>query len=102
MNPTAICRTCRCLQSRSIKRVCRLASTKLNREDRWPAGMGTVGDLRNFVATLQRTELISKLQSCFASGRASYRCQRIFFNGLGDPLTLIKKYKEPLERLAFR
>ena len=25
-----------------------------------------------------------------------------FFNGLEDPLTLIKKYKEPLERLAFR
>jgi death-on-curing protein len=25
-----------------------------------------------------------------------------FFNGLDDPLTLIKKYKEPLERLAFR
>jgi len=25
-----------------------------------------------------------------------------FFNGLEDPLTLIEKYKEPLERLAFR
>ena len=25
-----------------------------------------------------------------------------FFNGLEDPLTLIKKYKEPLRRLAFR
>lgn len=25
-----------------------------------------------------------------------------FFNGLADPLTLIPKYKEPLERLAFR
>lgn len=25
-----------------------------------------------------------------------------FFNGLDDPLTLIKKYREPLERLAFR
>lgn len=25
-----------------------------------------------------------------------------FFNGLDDPLMLIKKYKEPLERLAFR
>lgn len=25
-----------------------------------------------------------------------------FFNGLDDPLTLIRKYKEPLERLAFR
>lgn len=25
-----------------------------------------------------------------------------FFNGLEDPLSLIKKYKEPLERLAFR
>jgi death-on-curing family protein len=25
-----------------------------------------------------------------------------FFNGLDDPLTLIEKYKEPLERLAFR
>lgn len=25
-----------------------------------------------------------------------------FFNGLDDPLSLIKKYKEPLERLAFR
>jgi prophage maintenance system killer protein len=25
-----------------------------------------------------------------------------FFNGLDDPMTLIKKYKEPLERLAFR
>lgn len=25
-----------------------------------------------------------------------------FYNGLDDPLTLIKKYKEPLERLAFR
>lgn len=25
-----------------------------------------------------------------------------FFNGAVDPLTLIKKYKEPLERLAFR
>lgn len=25
-----------------------------------------------------------------------------FFNGLDDPLTLIKKYKDPLERLAFR
>jgi prophage maintenance system killer protein len=25
-----------------------------------------------------------------------------FFNGMDDPLTLIKKYKEPLERLAFR
>lgn len=25
-----------------------------------------------------------------------------FFSGLDDPLTLIKKYKEPLERLAFR
>lgn len=25
-----------------------------------------------------------------------------FFNGLEDPLTLIKKYKEPLQRLAFR
>ena len=25
-----------------------------------------------------------------------------FFNGMEDPLTLIKKYKEPLERLAFR
>lgn len=25
-----------------------------------------------------------------------------FFNGLEDPLTLIKKYREPLERLAFR
>lgn len=25
-----------------------------------------------------------------------------FFNGLADPLTLIRKYKEPLERLAFR
>jgi death-on-curing protein len=25
-----------------------------------------------------------------------------FFSGLEDPLTLIKKYKEPLERLAFR
>lgn len=25
-----------------------------------------------------------------------------FFNGLDDPLTLIKKYKEPLERLAYR
>lgn len=25
-----------------------------------------------------------------------------FFNGLDDPLTLIKKYKEPLQRLAFR
>lgn len=25
-----------------------------------------------------------------------------FFNGLEDPMTLIKKYKEPLERLAFR
>lgn len=25
-----------------------------------------------------------------------------FFNGMDDPLTLIKKYREPLERLAFR
>jgi len=25
-----------------------------------------------------------------------------FFNGLDDPLTLIKKYREPLARLAFR
>lgn len=25
-----------------------------------------------------------------------------FFNGLDDPLTLIRKYREPLERLAFR
>ena len=25
-----------------------------------------------------------------------------FFNGLDDPPTLIRKYKEPLERLAFR
>lgn len=25
-----------------------------------------------------------------------------FFNGLEDPLTLIRKYREPLERLAFR
>ncbi|MDO8359739.1 MAG: Fic family protein [Devosia sp.] len=25
-----------------------------------------------------------------------------FFNGLEDPMTLIRKYKEPLERLAFR
>jgi death-on-curing protein len=25
-----------------------------------------------------------------------------FFNGLDDPMTLIKKYKDPLERLAFR
>jgi hypothetical protein len=25
-----------------------------------------------------------------------------FFNGVLDPLTLIRKYKEPLERLAFR
>jgi hypothetical protein len=25
-----------------------------------------------------------------------------FFNGLDDPLTLIKKYTDPLERLAFR
>lgn len=25
-----------------------------------------------------------------------------FFNGLDDPLTLIRKYKEPLERLAYR
>ena len=25
-----------------------------------------------------------------------------FFNGMDDPLTLIKKYKDPLERLAFR
>jgi death-on-curing protein len=25
-----------------------------------------------------------------------------FFNGLDDPLTLIKKYREPLQRLAFR
>jgi len=25
-----------------------------------------------------------------------------FYNGLDDPLSLIKKYKEPLERLAFR
>lgn len=25
-----------------------------------------------------------------------------FFNGLDDPLTLIRKYKEPLQRLAFR
>ena len=25
-----------------------------------------------------------------------------FFNGLDDPMTLIKKYQEPLERLAFR
>ncbi|MFZ1965412.1 MAG: type II toxin-antitoxin system death-on-curing family toxin [Roseiarcus sp.] len=25
-----------------------------------------------------------------------------FFNGLDDPLTVIKKYREPLERLAFR
>lgn len=25
-----------------------------------------------------------------------------FFNGLDDPLSLVKKYKEPLERLAFR
>jgi hypothetical protein len=27
---------------------------------------------------------------------------RSFFNGVLDPLTLIRKYKEPLERLAFR
>jgi death-on-curing protein len=33
--------------------------------------------------------------------RHGYDSQAIF-NGLDDPLTLIKKYKEPLERLAFR
>ncbi|MFG1360703.1 type II toxin-antitoxin system death-on-curing family toxin [Xanthobacter pseudotagetidis] len=40
-------------------------------------------------------------ESARLDARHGYDSQS-FFNGLDDPLTLIRKYKEPLERLAFR
>ena len=45
---------------------------------------------------IRRVREMTKLDARFGYDSQS------FFNGLDDPLTLIKKYREPLRRLAFR
>lgn len=50
---------------------------------------------------MSRKEIDVVREASRLDARHGYDSQA-FFNGLDDPLTLIKKYKEPLERLAFR
>jgi len=50
---------------------------------------------------VSQTDISRVREASRLDARHGYDSQS-FFNGLDDPLTLIRKYKEPLERLAFR